>query len=85
MGTKVGTNFRAGQKLKAEELNLLVTAINDNADLLDKTKQSADNNTRSIEIINSREVDISDTEFESLKESGNLDTSKTYYIYEDES
>ena len=36
-----------------------------------------------IENMRNSEVDISQTEFDALMESGELDPSKTYYIYEE--
>ena len=82
--SKLGTNFRQGQTLKADDLNLMVNAINDNADVSQEAKQTSENNARAIEIINNRDVNISESEFERLQESGTLDPSKTYYIYEEE-
>lgn len=82
--SKLGLQFVSGQILKNAELNLMVDAINDNADVSSQAKQTAENNSRAIEIINNRDVNISESEFERLQESGTLDPSKTYYIYEEE-
>ena len=81
--SKLGSNFRQGQTLKAEDLNLMVNAINDNADVSQAAKQTAENNTRAIEIIKNRDVNISESEFERLQASGELDPNKNYYIYEE--
>lgn len=81
--SKLGSNFRQGQTLKAEDLNLMVNAINDNADVSSQAKQMAENNSRAINIINNRDVDISQAEFDALQEQGQLDPTKHYYIYEE--
>lgn len=81
--SKLGSVFRQGQTLKAEDLNLMVNAINDNAEKSESAKQSADNSARMVEIINNRDVNISEAEFERLQASGGLDMSKNYYIYEE--
>ena len=81
--SRLGSNFRQGQTLKAEDLNLMVNAINDNADVSQAAKQTAENNTRAIEIIKNRDVNISESEFERLQASGELDPNKNYYIYEE--
>lgn len=81
--SKLGTTFRQGETLKAEKLNLMVNAINDNADELSATTQQATNNANAIAIINGRDIDISESEFEALREAGELDPTKTYYIYEE--
>ena len=81
--SKLGSVFRQGQTLKAEDLNLMVNAINDNADKSESAKQISENNARSIEIINNRDVNISESEFERLQASGELDPNKNYYIYEE--
>lgn len=79
----LGTTFRQGETLKAEKLNLMVNAINDTADELSTTSQKATNNANSIALIKERDIDISESEFEALREAGQLDPSKTYYIYEE--
>lgn len=79
----LGTTFRQGETLKAEKLNLMVNAINDTADELSATSQKATNNANSIALIKERDIDISESEFEALREAGQLDPSKTYYIYEE--
>lgn len=81
--SKLGSVFRQGQTLKAEDLNLMVNAINDNADKSESAKQISENNARAIEIINNRDVNISESEFERLQASGELDPNKNYYIYEE--
>ena len=78
----LGTTFRQGQTLKAEDLNLMVEAINNNADVSQQAKQTAENNTRALDILKASAVDISESEFESLQQSGTLDPDKTYYVYE---
>ena len=79
----LGSVFRQGQTLKADDLNLMVNAINDNADKSESAKQISENNARAIEIINNRDVNISESEFERLQASGELDPNKNYYIYEE--
>lgn len=79
----LGTTFRQGETLKAEKLNLMVNAINDIADELSATRQKATNNANAIALIKERDIDISESEFEALREAGQLDPSKTYYIYEE--
>lgn len=81
--SKLGSVFRQGQTLKADDLNLMVNAINDNADVSSQAKQTAENNSRAINIINNRDVDISQAEFDALQEQGLLDPTKHYYIYEE--
>lgn len=81
--SKLGSVFRQGQTLKAEDLNLMVNAINDNADKSESAKQISENNARAIEIINNRDANISESEFERLQASGELDPNKNYYIYEE--
>ena len=82
--SKLGNVFRQGQTLKADDLNLMVNAINDNADVSQEAKQTAENNTRAIDLLKQREVDISESEFEALQSAGQLDPTKTYYIYEEQ-
>lgn len=81
--SKLGSVFRQGQTLKADDLNLMVNAINDNDDKSESAKQTSENNARAIEIINNRDVNISESEFERLQASGELDPNKNYYIYEE--
>ena len=81
--SKLGSVFRQGQTLKADDLNLMVNAINDNADKSESAKQISENNARAIEIINNRDVNISESEIERLQASGELDPNKNYYIYEE--
>lgn len=79
--SKLGTTFRQGETLKAEKLNLMVNAINDNADELSATTQQATTNANAIAVINGRDIDISQEVFDNIPES-ELDPTKTYYIYE---
>ena len=81
--SNLGTVFRQGQTLKADDLNLMVNAINDNDKTANAAKQTAENNSRAIDILRNREVDISESEFEALQEAGQLDPNKTYFIYEE--
>lgn len=80
----IGTKFITGQTLKAEQLNLMVDAINDNNSVAQSAKQQAQTNANEISVLKDKEVDISESEFEALQEAGLLDESKTYYIYEEE-
>lgn len=79
--SNLGTVFRQGQTLKADDLNLMVEAINDNDKTANAAKQTAENNSRAIDILRNREVDISQKDFDDIPES-ELDPTKTYYIYE---
>ena len=79
--SKLGTTFRQGETLKAEKLNLMVNAINDNADELSATTQQATTNANAIVLIKERDIDISQDVFDNIPES-ELDPTKTYYIYE---
>ena len=82
--SKLGLQFVSGQILKNAELNLMVDAINDNDSNATSAKQLAEKSTRDVNELKQREVNISESEFEELQASGNLDPSKTYYIYEEE-
>lgn len=77
----LGSVFRQGQTLKAEELNLMVDAINDTAEELTATTQQATTNANAIALIKERDIDISQDVFDNIPES-ELDPTKTYYIYE---
>lgn len=80
----IGTRFITGQTLKADHLNLMVEAINDNNTTAQAAKLQSQTNANEISAIKDKDVDISESEFEALQEAGELDESKTYYIYEEE-
>lgn len=82
--SRLGITFGTGETLKADKLNLMVNAINDNDERVTEAAQKAVNAQNEINIIKGSEVNISESEFERLQESGTLDPSKTYYIYEEE-
>lgn len=79
----IGTRFITGQTLKADHLNLMVDAINDNNTIAQAAQQQSQTNANEISAIKDKDVDISESEFEALQEAGELDESKTYYIYEE--
>jgi hypothetical protein len=74
--SKLGLNFLSGQTLKAEELNMMVSSINEN------TERSM-SNSNVIETLKDKDIDISESDFERLKASGGLDPNKNYYVYEE--
>lgn len=61
--------------------------IDENSANIESVEQSIDavveNVEQSIDAIVESEVDISQEDFEALQESGELDETKTYYIYEE--
>lgn len=82
---KLNLTFSPAQILKAELMNLIAAKI----DELVETENRQTNvnakvatNALNIQAIIASDVDISQAEFDALQESGELDETKTYYIYE---
>lgn len=82
---KLNVTFSPAQILKAELMNLITAKIDElvaSANELPAIKASIADNKLVIEAVVASEVDISQAEFDALQESGGLDETKTYYIYE---
>ena len=82
--SRLGITFGTGETLKADKLNLMVNAINDNDQRVTEAHQKAVNAINEVAIIKSKEVDIPQGEFDAMMESGTLDITKEYYTFEDE-
>ena len=71
--------------MKSLWLNLISKKTDEIVDEVNKLPQmvaATEANALEIQSIKDSEVDISQSEFDALQESGKLDPSKTYYIYE---
>lgn len=82
---KLNLEFSAGQVMKSLWLNLISKKTDEIVDEVNKLPQmvaATEANALEIQGIKDSEVDISQAEFDALQESGKLDPSKTYYIYE---
>lgn len=82
---KLNLEFSAGQVMKSLWLNLIAQKTDEIVDEVNKLPEMSTaitENANAIQNIKDSEVDISQAEFDALQESGNLDPSKTYYIYE---
>lgn len=82
---KLNLEFSAGQVMKSLWLNLIAQKTDEIVDEVNKLPEMSTaitENANAIQGIKDSEVDISQEEFDALQESGNLDPSKTYYIYE---
>ena len=82
---KLNLEFSAGQVMKSLWLNLISQKTDEIVDEVNKLPQmvaATEANALEIQGIKDSEVDISQEEFDALQESGKLDPSKTYYIYE---
>lgn len=81
---KLNINFTPAQVLKAELMNIITAKIDE---VIEEAKKilplevKANENRVMIENMRNSEVDISQEEFDDTPES-ELDTTKTYYIYE---
>ena len=78
--------FSEGQVMKSAWMNVIANRIDeviDVANLVPKVDELSKSNYAEIEVMKSAEVDISESEFEALQASGQLDPSKTYYVYEE--
>ena len=82
---KLNLEFSAGQVMKSLWLYLIskkTYEIVDEVNKLPEMSTAITENANAIQSIKDSEVDISQAEFDALQESGELDPSKTYYIYE---
>lgn len=71
--------------MKSLWLNLIAQKTDEIVDEVNKLPEMSTaitENANAIQDIKDSEVDISQAEFDALQESGELDPSKTYYIYE---
>lgn len=82
---KLNLEFSAGQVMKSLWLNLIAQKTDEIVDEVNKLPQmvaATETNALEIQSIKDSEVDISQADFDALQKSGQLDPSKTYYIYE---
>lgn len=82
---KLNLNFSAAQVLKAQVMNIIAGKIDevvDAANHVNVVEAKAEENRILINNMREEVVDISQTDFEALQEAGELDETKTYYIYE---
>lgn len=82
---KLNVTFTPAQILKAELMNLISAKIDELVDAENSQftiNAKVGENTLRIDAIIASDVDISQAEFDALQESGGLDETKTYYIYE---
>lgn len=82
---KLNLNFTAAQVLKAQVMNIITGKIDevvDAANHVNVVEAKAEENRILINNMREEAVDISQTDFEALQEAGELDETKTYYIYE---
>lgn len=83
---KLNLKFTPAQILKAELMNIIAGKIDelvDSANDMPAMDAAIKENKILIQGIKDSEVDISQAEFDALLESGELDETKTYYIYEE--
>lgn len=83
---KLEIQFKPAQILKSEVMNIVVQKIDEvvnEANKIQPLEAKANENRVMIENMRNSEVDISQTEFDALIESGGLDPNITYYIYEE--
>ena len=82
---KLNLNFTAAQVLKAQVMNIITGKIDevvDAANHVNVVEAKAEENRILINNMKEEAVDISQTDFEALQDAGELDETKTYYIYE---
>ena len=82
---KLNLDFSAGQVMKSSVMNVITDKVDEIVDEVNKLPAMvAATETVSLRVdeIEASEVDISQEEFDALQESGGLDETKTYYIYE---
>lgn len=82
---KLNLDFSAGQVMKSAVMNIITDKVDEIVDEVNKLPaMAAATKTVSLRVdeIEASEVDISQEEFDALQESGGLDETKTYYIYE---
>lgn len=82
---KLNLEFSAGQVMKALWLNLIsqkTDEIVDEVNTLPDMRAATEEVALRVDAVEAEGVDISQADFDALQESGNLDPTKTYYIYE---
>lgn len=82
---KLNVTFSPAQILKAELMNLITAKIDELVAAENRqtnVNAKVTTNALNIQAIIGSSVDISQAEFDALQESGGLDETKTYYIYE---
>jgi hypothetical protein len=82
---KLNLEFSAGQVMKALWLNLIsqkTDEIVDEVNTLPAMRAATEEVALRVDAVEAEGVDISQADFDALQESGNLDPTKTYYIYE---
>lgn len=82
---KLNLVFSAGQVMKSLWLNLISQKTDEIVDEVNKLPAmvaATATNKLEIDELKAKEVDISQADFDALQESGELDETKTYYIYE---
>ena len=82
---KLNLEFSAGQVMKAIWLNLIsqkTDEIVDEVNTLPAMRAATEEVALRVDAVEAEGVDISQADFDALQESGNLDPTKTYYIYE---
>lgn len=82
---KLNLEFSAGQVMKALWLNLIsqkTDEIVDEVNTLPSMRADTKEVALRLDAVEAEGVDISQADFDAMQESGNLDPTKTYYIYE---
>lgn len=82
---KLNVTFAPAQILKAELMNLITGKIDELvgvANGIPTIDAATKENALEIAALKDAEVDISQAEFDALQAAGELDETKTYYIYE---
>ena len=82
---KLNLEFSAGQVMKALWLNLIsqkTDEIVDEVNTLPAMRAATEEVAMRVDAMEAEGVDISQADFDALQASGELDPTKTYYIYE---
>lgn len=82
---KLNLEFSAGQVMKALWLNLIsqkTDEIVDEVNTLPAMRAATEEVALRVDAVEAEGVDISQADFDALQASGDLDPTKTYYIYE---
>lgn len=82
---KLNLGFSAGQVMKSAVMNVITNKVDEIVGEVNKLPSmvaATETNKREIDALKEKEVDISQSDFDALQESGELDETKTYYIYE---
>jgi len=82
---KLNVTFAPAQILKAELMNLITGKIDELvgvANGIPSIDAATKENALEIAAIKEEDIDISQEEFDALQAAGELDETKTYYIYE---